>query len=182
MPLAESKNLMKPGGRKTNRDTRSCNLKSLMMEKADSCKCHNHSVFIASLYDIVISYGAAGLCHIFHSAPLCSFNIISEGKESIRSKADISIIFDPVFPVLTGKFIRLSRKESLPCAISQHIHAVITGIEIDGIIPVCSMYIISEGKIKDAWSLTKEPLVGFISCQSRTVNPAPIPMHCPFFT
>lgn len=65
-----------------------------MMEQADSCEAHCHIVLVASLDDMVIADRTARLCHIFHTALVCSFDVISEWEECIGAKCHICILID----------------------------------------------------------------------------------------
>ena len=57
----------------------------LMMEQSHSSKAHSHSMFISCFNNLIISYRAAGLCHIFYTAFMGSVNVISKWEESIRA-------------------------------------------------------------------------------------------------
>ena len=55
----------------------------LMMEQADTGKCHGNAVFIAGFDNMVITYGTSGLCNVFNTAFVSTFNIVAEGEECI---------------------------------------------------------------------------------------------------
>lgn len=55
----------------------------LMMEQTNSCKRHNHAVFIAGFNYIVIPDRAARLCNILNTALMSPLNIVSKGEECI---------------------------------------------------------------------------------------------------
>ena len=57
----------------------------LVMEQTDTGKCHYHAVLVAGINNLIISYGAAWLCHIFYTAFMCSVNVISKWEEGIRT-------------------------------------------------------------------------------------------------
>lgn len=57
-----------------------------MVEQAHAGECHDHAVFVAALYHKVVADGAAGLCDIFYSAALCSFDIVAEREERVRAE------------------------------------------------------------------------------------------------
>ena len=54
-----------------------------MMEKALMCERHNHAVFVAGIYNIVVADRTARLCYIRNTAAMCSFDIVTEGEECI---------------------------------------------------------------------------------------------------
>ena len=55
----------------------------LVMEQSDSCKCHHHSIFVAGFDHCIISHRATRLCDKFHTALMCSFNVITEREECV---------------------------------------------------------------------------------------------------
>ncbi len=55
----------------------------LMMEKSDSCKAHNHIIFITCIYYMVIPYRPSWLCNVFNSALMCTLDIIAKWEECI---------------------------------------------------------------------------------------------------
>ena len=54
-----------------------------MVEQADAGKCHGNTVFIAGFDNMVIAYGTSGLCNVFNTAFVSTFNIVAEGEECI---------------------------------------------------------------------------------------------------
>ena len=59
---------------------------ALMVEQADPCKCHYHSVLIAGIDHLVIADRAAWLGYILHAAFVGPVNVIAKGEEGIRSQ------------------------------------------------------------------------------------------------
>ena len=56
-----------------------------MVEQAHTRKAHDHAVTVTSLNDVIVTNGAAGLCHVGHAALSCPLNIIPEGEEGVAS-------------------------------------------------------------------------------------------------
>lgn len=60
---------------------------ALMMEQADSRKCHHHAVLIAGFDHLVIPDRASRLCYIFYTA-FISLSILSpKGKKASEPRA-----------------------------------------------------------------------------------------------
>ena len=57
--------------------------RSLMMEKSYSRHGHHHAVFVAGIYDIVVSYRAARLSYVSNSALGRPLDVVSEGEEGV---------------------------------------------------------------------------------------------------
>lgn len=55
----------------------------LVMEQADSCERHNHTVFVTGVNDIVITNGTARLCHVFDTALVRSLDIVTKREECV---------------------------------------------------------------------------------------------------
>ena len=72
-----------PGVSATAHPSRCAVLCSLVMEQSDSCKCHYHSIFVAGFDYCIISHRATRLCDKFHTALMCSFNVITEREECV---------------------------------------------------------------------------------------------------
>ena len=60
------------------------------MKQSDSRKCHYHPVFITGLNNQIIPYGSPWLGNIFYTALLCTFNIVAEGEEGVRTNRYIA--------------------------------------------------------------------------------------------
>ena len=61
----------------------------LMVEQTDACKRHHHVIFIAACNNICITHGSTGLCDVFYTTLMSSFDIIGEGEECIASQSHI---------------------------------------------------------------------------------------------
>ena len=50
------------------------------MEKTETCKCHNHIVFVANVNNDLGTDWATWLCNIFYTTLGCSVDIVNGGK------------------------------------------------------------------------------------------------------
>ncbi len=116
------------------------------MEQSDTGKAHNHIILIGCLYHIIIPDGTAGLCYIFYSALMRSFNIISEREECIGTERNILHTIQPCSLGFAGEYLRANLECSLPYIIADHIHVFLADIEIYRIISVCPAYAVYELK------------------------------------
>lgn len=74
-----------------------------MVEQAHTGERHDHAVFVAALYNKVVADGAAGLCDIFYSAALCSFDIVAEREERVRAERYAVYRSEIFFYLLAGQ-------------------------------------------------------------------------------
>ena len=54
-----------------------------VVEKSDSRECHCDTVLVAGVDNIIVTDGAAGLCYVFYTASVRSFNVVTEWEECI---------------------------------------------------------------------------------------------------
>ena len=106
------------------------------MEQPNPRKAHGHAVLIADLNHIVVAHRSAGLSHILHAASVRPLDIITKGEERVGSQRHAAHPIKPRPLRLGRKHLRLHLENLLPCAVSQHIHVILSDIEINGIIPV----------------------------------------------
>ena len=98
------------------------------MEQTDTGKCHYHAVLVAGINNLIISYRAAWLCHIFYTAFMCSVNVISNGKKASEPKATS---VRPSNHALFSSLVNTSGfsfKDLLPSSVSQNIHIIFTNV------------------------------------------------------
>lgn len=57
----------------------------LMVEQADTRKCHGNIIFITCFDDMVVAYGTTPVVLVVYSALMCTFDIIAKGEERIRT-------------------------------------------------------------------------------------------------
>ena len=110
----------------------------LVVEQTNACKRHHHIVFIAACDHICITHGSTGLCDVFYAALMCSLDVIGEGEERIASQSHILHFVKPCSLFLSGKYGRFYLEDAFPCAVCQHIHVLITHVDINGIVTVGS--------------------------------------------
>ena len=110
----------------------------LVMKQTDSCKCHNHIVLVCTLDDKIITYRTTRLCDILHTTLLCTLYIIREWEECIRTKCYISISIEPSTLLLTCKYWWLYLETLLPFALAKYILILITDVNIDCIVTICT--------------------------------------------
>ena len=53
------------------------------MEQTYPCKCHRYTIFITSIDHMIVTNGTACLCDIFDTAFMSTFDVVTEGEESI---------------------------------------------------------------------------------------------------
>ena len=78
-----------PAFLKTEDASHLCIFLKLVVEQADSCKCHHHIVLVAGLNDQVIPDGSAGLGDVFDTALLRPLNVVAEGEEGVASNGHV---------------------------------------------------------------------------------------------
>ena len=53
------------------------------MEQTYPCKCHRYTIFITSIDHMIVTNGTACLYDIFDTAFMSTFDVVTEGEESI---------------------------------------------------------------------------------------------------
>lgn len=61
-------------------------VENLVMEQADSGECQYHVVFIAGFDHIVVTDRAARFCDVLYTGAVCSFDVVTEWEEGIRTQ------------------------------------------------------------------------------------------------
>ena len=140
-----------------------------MMEQSDSRKRHRHSIFITGFNYRIVSHGTAWLSNKLHTALMCSFNIVTEREECIRTKCDICKLIQPCTFFFSCKYFRFFSKSSLSFSISKHIHVFLADVNIDRIVSFCSADAILKWKVQHLRTLTEEPVISFLSRKSGTM-------------
>lgn len=144
----------------------------LMMEQANAGKGHCNAILVAGSNHMIVTDASTCLCNIFNAALMSPFYIIAKWEESIRPQADTCILADPLFLFLKRKHRRLFGKEILPYSISKYIVMILTDVNINGIIAICTADMLYPRQCKHFWMLTQPPYVGFITGQTRAMNAA----------
>ena len=110
----------------------------LVMEQADAGEGHRHVVFVAGLDHVVIANGSARLRDIFHAALMCTLDIVTEREERVRAQCHVGHLIQPCTLLLLSEYRRFYLKGLLPYAVSQHIHVLVTDVNVNGVIAVCT--------------------------------------------
>ena len=122
-----------------------------MVEQAHAGECHDHAVFVAALYHKVVADGAAGLCDIFYSAALCSFDVVAEREECVRAERYAVYRGEICLDFLVGQRLGAGGEILLPVALGADIFFVFVDVAVNDIVPVGAAYRILEGEVKDAF-------------------------------
>ena len=67
-----------------------------MMEQSDAGKRHHHIIFITGFDDLIVSNGAAGLCHIQNPALVRPLNVVPEREKCIASQRNSVHLLSPL--------------------------------------------------------------------------------------
>lgn len=134
-----------------------------MVEQPDASKGHGDTVLVTDLYNIVVTYGAAGLGDEFYAGLVGALNVVAEGEEGIASKGYASHAVQPLAALFTCEGLGLLSEEVLPLSVSEHVHIVVGNIYIDGIIPVRPADVRLKGELEYLGGLTQIPVVRLIS-------------------
>lgn len=148
---------------------------ALMMEQADSGKCHNHIVCVAGIDNILVAFGAAWLCHVCYAAAVSTLDIVTEWEKGVGTKRDARISGKPFPFFLCGKYRRFYFKRMLPYILSQHVHIIFPDIEVNGVIAVSALDIVLELQAEHLRGLAQIPVVCFCPGQPRAVNAGLLP-------
>ena len=140
-----------------------------MVEQAHAGECHDHAVFVAALYHKVVADGAAGLCDIFYSAALCSFDVVAEREERVRAERYAVYRSEIFFYLLVGQRLGAGGEIFLPVALGADILFVFVDVAVNDIVPVGAAYRILEREVQDFFVLAQEPGVRLCACEAGAV-------------
>ena len=99
-----------------------------------------------------------------------ALNIVTEGEERVRAKGYALHLVQPCSLLFSGKYRRFYLEGLLPCALSQHIHVLVTDVNVNGIVTIRSLNSVYKLQVQYLRRLTKELVVSLLSGQSGTVN------------
>ena len=140
------------------------------MEQADSGECQYHVVFIAGFDHIVVTDRAARFCDILYTGAVCSFDVVTEWEEGIRTQRYAGQGIQPCAFFLSGQRFRFFGKEVFPNAVCQHIHIIVRDVHVDGVVAVCSADVLFKWQVEHLLMLTQIPDVCLVACQSGAVD------------
>ena len=141
-----------------------------MVEQAHAGECHDHVVFVAALYHKVVADGAAGLCDIFYSAALCSFDIVAEREERVRAERYAVYRSEICLDFLVGQRLGAGGEIFLPVALGADIFFVFVDVAVNDIVPVGAAYRILKREVQDFFVLAQEPGVCLCACEAGAVD------------
>src|SRR5699024_2421268 len=97
------------------------------------------------------------------------FDVVAEGEEGIGTQGHAGHLIQP-FPLLfSGKYGRLLRKDLLPGSVSEHILVLFPDVDVNGVVSLSSLDILSKRQGEHLRALTEEPVVRFLPCQAGAV-------------
>ena len=141
-----------------------------MMEQSDSCKCHDHLIFITALYYQVVPDRSSGLGDITDAAFVSPFDVVGKGEECVGTKRDILHLLQPGAFLFSCENRRFYFKDMFPDTVCQDIHIFFSDVNINGVVALCTSQRVYKLQSKYLRRLPKEPVVGFIPCKSGAVN------------
>ena len=109
-----------------------------MVEQPHARKGHNDPVLIAGINHKIVPDGAARLCNIGNTAPICPLNIIPEGEESIGAEGNPADRIQISAGLRCGQRFGAGKEILLPVALCSNIFLVFVDVAVDHIVPVGS--------------------------------------------
>ena len=125
---------------------------------------------IGSLDDIVITYGSAGLRHVFHAALEGALDVVAKREAGIGAEDHVRVLRNPGLSLLSREYRRLRREDVLPLSVRKDILVLISDVEINCIVLVHALDCVLPGKVQYLRRLTNPPVVRLVACKSCAVN------------
>ena len=100
---------------------------------------------------------------------MCTLNIVTEREERVRAQCHTGHLIQPCTLLLLGEYRRFYLKGLLPYAVSQHIHVLVTDVNVNGVITVSTLDAVHKLQVQHLRSLAQEPVVCLLACQSGAV-------------
>ena len=127
------------------------------MEQPQAAEGHGDAVLVAGVDDLLVADGAAGLHDGGHAGAAGALDVVAEGEEGVRAKADTGHLAEVGLLFLGGQRLGLAGKGLSPDVITNDILRGIADVNINGVVAVGLCHIVAEGQIQH--------LVMWRSCQ-----------------
>ena len=141
-----------------------------MMEKTDMRHRHEHTVLVRRLNDIVIANRSAALGDVGNAALMCTFDVVTEGEESVRTECYARRRLEPLGFFVGQEYRRFLREDAFPFVRSEEIHALVGQVDVDGIVAVGAAHVALEGKGESLRALSQIPNIGLVSREARAMD------------
>ena len=142
------------------------------MEQPQAAEGHGDAVLIAGVDDLLVADGAAGLHDGGHAGAAGALDVVTEGEEGVRAKANTGHLAEVSLLFLGGQRLGLAGEGLGPDVITNDILRGITDVNINGVVAVGLCHIIAEGQIQHLVHVAQLPVVGLLTGQTGAVDAA----------
>ena len=147
----------------------------LMMEQANACECHCHAESVAGFNYIIITNGAAGLCHVGHTGAVRALDVVAKREERVAAQRNACLLIQPrALFFLRQRFGALG-EEALPAAVRQHLVRLVGDEHVNCVVAVGTGDFLHERQCQHTRMLPQQPVIRLLPCQTRAVNAALLP-------
>ena len=108
------------------------------MEQPDAAECHGNAVLVAGVDDLLIADGAAGLDDGGHAGAAGALDVVTEGEESVRTKAHAGHLAEVSLLFLGGQRLGLAGEGLGPDIITDDVLRGIADVNINGVVAAVS--------------------------------------------
>ena len=142
------------------------------MEQPQAAEGHGDAVLVAGVDDLLVADGAAGLHDGGHAGAAGALDVVTEGEESVRTKANTGHLAEVGLLFLGGQRLRLAGEGLCPYVITDDILRGIADVNINGVVAVGLCHIVAEGQIQHLVHVAQLPVVGLLTGQTGAVDAA----------
>ena len=142
------------------------------MEQPDAAERHGNAVLIAGVNDLLVADRAAGLDNGSHAGAAGTLDVVAEGEESVRTKANTGHLAEVSLLFLGGQRLGLAGEGLGPDVIADDILRGIADVNINGVVAVGLCHIVTEGQVQHLIHVAQLPVVGLLTSQTGAVDAA----------
>ena len=84
---------------------------------------------------------------------MCTLDIVTEREERVRAQCHVGHLIQPCTLLLLSEYRRFNLKGLLPYAIRQHIHVLVTDVNVNGVIAVSTLDAVHKLQVQHLRSL-----------------------------
>ena len=144
----------------------------LVMEQPQAAEGHGDAVLVAGVDDLLVADGAAGLHDGGHAGAAGALDVVTEGEESVRTKAHTGHLAEVSLLFLGGQRLGLAGEGLGPDIITDDVLRGIADVNINGVVAVGLCHIVAEGQVQHLVHVAQLPVICLLTGQTGAVDAA----------
>ena len=125
----------------------------LVVEETHMGECHGDAILVAGVDDMVVADATASLCDKLYTAAMGTLDVVAKGEERVRAQCHVGHLIQPCTFLFLGKYRRFNLNGFLPHTVCQHIHVLVTDVNVNGVIAVSTLDAVHKLQVQHLGSL-----------------------------